>query len=228
MINFTITSSRTMPATHLIRLCALSGRNVVTTPWDATRVPATPESTSRSIHYTHPVNVPMAAPPTAKAIKQQQFYKFGNAGLWLETCTIVEDVPMTDCFVVEDRLWVHGASDERKGCVLSVTFQIWFVKGTIYSISSFFFIHQRCPLFISAVLQGTMFRKIIENATRKEYAIFWNQFACMVRGLGKKSEETVSELGSSTVVLEIEEEKMSASYTMTSAQHVFGLAFRVN
>ncbi len=126
--------------------------NVVTTPWDATRVPAepaTPESTSRSIHYTHPVNVPMA-PPTAKAIKQQQFYKFGNAGLWLETCTIVEDVPMTDCFVVEDRLWVHGASDESKGCVLSVTFQIRFVKGTIYSISSFFLavgyiIHQRCP-----------------------------------------------------------------------------------
>ncbi len=42
----------------------------------------------------------------------------------------------------------------------------------------------------------------------------------MVRGLGKKSEETVSELGSSTVVLEIEEEKMSASYTMTSARRL--------
>jgi hypothetical protein len=195
--------------------------NVVTTPWDLTRVPAEPatsESTSRTIHYTHPVNVPMA-PPTAKARKQQQFYKFGNAGLWLETCTVVEDVPMTDCFVVEDRLWLHGAKDESRGCVLSVTFQIRFVKGKFYSISSniswqLIFIHHM--LFF----KGTMFRKIIENATRKEYAFFWNQFACMVRGLGKESEEIASEPRSSTVVLEVEEEEMSLSYAMSSVRRL--------
>ena len=113
--------------------------NVVTTPWDSTRTPVEPaasESSSRTIHYTHPVNVPMA-PPTAKACKQQRCNKFGNAGLCLETCTVVEDVPMTDCFVVDDRLWVH-ANDESEGCVLFVTFQIRFVKGTVYSISSIF------------------------------------------------------------------------------------------
>jgi len=108
--------------------------NVDTSPWDLPRASAASESLSRTIHYTHPVNAPMA-PPTAKARKQQILHKFGNAGLCVETCTIVEEVPMADCFVVEDRLWVHGAKDGSEGCVLSVTFQIRFVKGEYLSSS---------------------------------------------------------------------------------------------
>ena len=83
-------------------MCDIGDLNVETTPWDAT--------TSRIIHYTHPVNAPMA-PPTAKARKEQSFTKVGSVGLCVETCTIVEEVPMADCFVVEDRLWVNEAED---------------------------------------------------------------------------------------------------------------------
>ena len=64
---------------------------------------------------------------------------------------------MADCFVVEDRLWVHE-SDDGKGCIVAVTFQIRFVKGT-------------------------MFRRIIESTTRKEYECFWNQFADIIQSL---------------------------------------------
>ncbi len=105
--------------------------NVDTTPWDLSCAPKASEATSRTIHYTHPVNAPMA-PPTAKARKQQLLNKFGNVGLCVETCTVVEEVPLADCFVVEDRLWVHGAKDGNEGCVLSATFQIRFVKGAVF------------------------------------------------------------------------------------------------
>ena len=115
-------------------MCDIGELGVEITPWDLPRAStawAASESLSRTIHYTHPVNAPMA-PPTAKARKQQILHKFGNFGLCLETCTIVEEVPMADCFVVEDRLWVHGAKDGSEGCVLSVTFQIRFVKGAVF------------------------------------------------------------------------------------------------
>lgn len=111
-------------------------------------------SSSRTINYIHPVNSPLA-PPTAKAVKQQTLHKFGTAGICVESCTVVEEVPMADCFVVDDRLWVHKTS---QGCVMSVTFQIRFVKGTL-------------------------FRRIIENQTRKEYQSFWDQFSIMVQSL---------------------------------------------
>lgn len=104
--------------------------DVNATPWNST--PSSPATSdclaSRTISYTHPVNAPMA-PPTAKARKQQVVHKFGDAGLCVETCTIVEEVPMADCFVVEDRVWVHGAMDGSEGCSVSATFRIRFIKG---------------------------------------------------------------------------------------------------
>ncbi len=105
-------------------------KDVDTSPWDQTpsSSAASDYSASRAIRYTHPVNAPMA-PPTAKARKQQVLHKFGNAGLCVETCTIVEEVPMADCFVVEDRVWVHGAVDGSEGCSVSATFRIRFIKG---------------------------------------------------------------------------------------------------
>ena len=130
-------------------------KRVDTTPWLPSHTTSSLGPMSRKIHYTHPITVPMA-PPMARALKKQLLYKFGNVGLCLETCTEVEDVPMADCFVVEDRLWVHASEDNNEECVVSVTFRIQFVKGTL-------------------------FRRIIENATRKEYGLYWDQFANMIR-----------------------------------------------
>jgi len=126
----------------------------------------TPPS-KRTIHYVHPINAPMA-PPTAKACKTQYFHNFGPVGLCLETCTIVEDVPMTDCFVVDDRLWVYEDENDENGCVVEVTFNIRFVKTT-------------------------MFRRIIENSTRNEFNKFWGQFGDMISSLeGPHREEEPS------------------------------------
>jgi hypothetical protein len=134
---------------------------VDTTKWESeTTASSSSLSSSRTIHYIHPVNSPMA-PPTAKARKSQTIHKFGPAGICVESCTVVEEVPMADCFVVDDRLWVHKTS---QGCVLSVTFQIRFIKGTL-------------------------FRRIIENQTRKEYQSFWDQFSSMVQSIIQAEEK---------------------------------------
>ncbi|KAL9185228.1 hypothetical protein ACHAXT_003005 [Thalassiosira profunda] len=160
--------------------------DVDATQWEPSQMPTATKPATRIIHYVHPVNAPMA-PPTAKARKQQSLHKFGSAGLCLETCTVVEDVPMADCFVVEDRLWVHEAENGTEGCTVAVTFQIRFVKGT-------------------------MFRRIIESTTRKEYESYWNQFADRIRGLKGPSalevdelEEVAMELEEATAMLEGEE-----------------------
>lgn len=144
-------------ATHSIGkfMRGIGEKRVTSTPWQPSYTPTSSGPTSRTIHYTHPITASMA-PPTAKALKQQTLHKFGNVGLCLETLTKVEDVPMADCFVVEDRLWVHSSKDNNEECVVSVSFRIRFVKGTL-------------------------FRRIIDNATRKEYGTFWAQFADMIQ-----------------------------------------------
>jgi hypothetical protein len=198
--------------------------DVHTSPWELPSASKASESTSRTIQYTHPVNVPMA-PPTAKARKQQVLHKFGDAGLCLETCTVVEAVPMADCFVVEDRVWVHGAKDGSEGCSVSVSFQIRFVKSTffLYSIPSLFlllvifevqFTHTFLGFWVSSsslFVIGTMFRRVIENMTKKEYEVFWNQFAGLVRGLGKGSQEAAISLKEAPAMLEVKEQKVLLS-----------------
>ena len=139
-------------------------------------------STTRTIHYIHPINAPMA-PPTAAARKEQTLHKFGNIGLCLETCTFVENVPMADCFIVRDRLWVN--QNEGSGCIMSITFQIDFIKGTL-------------------------FRRIIENTTRSEYLKYWSQFWDMIKsniGSSDSSDELAEvalELEEATSLLEVE------------------------
>jgi hypothetical protein len=134
---------------------------------------------TRTIHYIHPVNAPMA-PPTAKAFKTQYLHKFGDIGLCLESSTIVEDVPMTDCFVVDDLLWV-SQDEETGGCIVNVTFQIRFVKTT-------------------------MFRRIIENATRSEFQKWWTQFGEMVSALqGAAAIQAQEEEDLEMVATELEE-----------------------
>ena len=144
---------------------------VETSPWEQPQIPTAASTmfetkrATRTIHYVHPICAPMA-PPTAKACKSQVLYKFGSVGLCLETCTVVEDVPMTDCFVVDDRLWVYensteeenNATSKKEGCIAMVTFQIRFVKST-------------------------MFRRIIENTTREEFNKWWGRFGDMIATL---------------------------------------------
>lgn len=173
-------------------------RRVTTTPWLPSHTPVTSSPASRIIHYTHPITAPLA-PPMAKARKQQMLHKFGNVGLCVETCTEVEDVPMADCFVVEDRLWVHKAKNDNEECIVSVTFRIRFVKGTL-------------------------FRKIIENATRKEYGMFWNQFADMIRLLktpilfdGEEVQQVAIELEHATAILQSEGQEVHMSSVLRSS-----------
>ena len=145
--------------------------NVECTLWQP--VPTSTEPSNRTIQYIHPINAPMA-PPTAAARKEQCLTKF-DKGMCMETCTIVEDVPMADCFVVKDRLWVIKNPEDETGCIVSVTFQIDFIKGT-------------------------MFRRIIENTTRGEYQKFWTKFSDMIKlRIGSSEEEELGE-----VVIELE------------------------
>ena len=145
--------------------------NVECTLWQP--VPTSGEPSNRTIQYIHPINAPMA-PPTAKARKEQCLNRF-DKGMCIETCTIVEDVPMADCFVVKDRLWVIKNPEDENGCIVSVTFQIDFIKGT-------------------------MFRRIIENTTRGEYQKFWTKFCDMIKlRIGSSEEEELDE-----VVIELE------------------------
>lgn len=161
---------------------------VESTSWQAA-IPTSIGLANRTIQYIHPINAPMA-PPTAAARKEQTLHKFGNIGLCLETSTFVEDVPMADCFVVRDRLWVNeNPAAEDTGCIMSITFQIDFIKGT-------------------------MFRRIIENTTRGEYQKYWTQFWDMIKSnLGSSNElyEVATEIEEAALMLEAEGQEVPLS-----------------
>jgi hypothetical protein len=106
-------------------------------------------SHTRTIRYTHPVNAPMA-PPMARARKEQTLSKYDVHGITLETRTIVDDVPMTDCFYVADMLRVEAIDDNK--VKISMHFDIKFVKGT-------------------------MFKGIITRTTKKEFEQFMQGMA---------------------------------------------------
>lgn len=83
---------------------------------------------TRVVEYSHPVNAPMA-PPLARARKEQSYRRYGSIGVALETKTVVEDVPMTDCFFVVEMIRVAAT-----GGTISVTmvYDIRFVKSTMF------------------------------------------------------------------------------------------------
>jgi hypothetical protein len=87
------------------------------------------------------------------------------------------------------------------------------------SIPSIFLYIDKLPLSFcslsSSFLKGTFFRRIIENTTRKEYAIFWNQFADMLRGLANESQEDAILLMDATTVREEEGQEMSLPPAMS-------------
>jgi hypothetical protein len=124
--------------------------NVVTSHWKATE---TKSSKSRTIEYSHPVNAPLA-PPKAKARKEQRLRRFLNQGISIETDTYVDDVPMTDCFYVTDRILVSANDDGT--VTVAAYFDIRFVKST-------------------------MFRSIIANTTRSEFVKWFQNLLNMLR-----------------------------------------------
>lgn len=87
------------------------------------------------------VNAPMA-PPEAMAKKHQRLRKYGDYGMCIDTSSRVHDVPLTDCFYLDDRLLVQSTEDG--GIVLTLRFEIRFIKST-------------------------MFRRIIERTTKDEF-----------------------------------------------------------
>ena len=104
-------------------------------------------SLTRKITYRHPVNAPLA-PPEARASKEQCYRRFGDYGICVDTHTVVQDVPMTDCFYVDDRILVEPLQGENGdgndgGVKFTWRFEIRFV-------------------------QSTMFRRIIQTTTRSE------------------------------------------------------------
>eukprot|EP00566_Odontella_aurita_P013252 CAMPEP_0113533156 /NCGR_PEP_ID=MMETSP0015_2-20120614/4447_1 /TAXON_ID=2838 /ORGANISM="Odontella" /LENGTH=472 /DNA_ID=CAMNT_0000432175 /DNA_START=432 /DNA_END=1847 /DNA_ORIENTATION=- /assembly_acc=CAM_ASM_000160 len=107
----------------------------------------------RTMNYIHPVSAPMA-PPTAQARKRQTLRRFGEYGLCMETKTMIEDIPMSDYFYVEDRILVEPLLEG--GVSLTALFEMRFVKNT-------------------------MLRKIIENTTKQEYLKYWKGFADMAK-----------------------------------------------
>ncbi|KAI2501156.1 protein of unknown function (DUF4782) [Fragilaria crotonensis] len=124
--------------------------NVVTSHWKATE---TKGSKSRTIEYSHPINAPLA-PPNAKARKEQRLRRFLNQGISIETDTYVDDVPMTDCFYVTDRILVSANDDGT--VTVAAYFDIRFVKST-------------------------MFRSIIANTTRSEFVKWFQNLLNMLR-----------------------------------------------
>ena len=113
------------------------------TPWT---------SSTRTIHYDHPINVPMA-PPSAKANKQQTLKMYGLKGIYIETCTQVDDVPLTDCFVVDDQIFVESFGD---GVKVNAFFEIRFTKSTIW-------------------------KRVITNTTNEEFRKFFVAYGDMLQ-----------------------------------------------
>jgi VAD1 Analog of StAR-related lipid transfer domain len=89
-----------------------------------------PQQQKRVVKYMHPVNVPLA-PPQAGARKEQTLRRYGDVGIVVETQTFVDDVPMTDCFYVADRLSVE-ASNNNNSVTITIEFGITFIKSTMF------------------------------------------------------------------------------------------------
>ena len=102
------------------------------------------------------------APPSAKATKQQQIQSFGTYGICIETNTKVNDVPLTDCFVVDDQILIEPSSsssslENNKNCVtINAYFQVRFIKSTIW-------------------------KRIIETTTNNEFSKFFMAYANMLQ-----------------------------------------------
>ena len=128
-------------------------------------------SLCRIVSYVHPVNAPMA-PPSAAASKTQTFRRWGEHGMCIETRTEVKDVPMTDCFHVDDQILIEPTPDG--GVSITGRFEIRFIKRT-------------------------MFRSIITNTTKGEFVSWFSGYKMMLidalkgRSVGDGTKEMAKE-----------------------------------
>jgi VAD1 Analog of StAR-related lipid transfer domain len=119
-------------------LTGMGDKDVQVSPWKPTNERER-QVRSRVVRYIHPVNAPMA-PPEAKARKEQTYQRLGDFGFIVETKTFVDDVPLTDCFFVKDRLVVQASKPPGEGLkenpgrhiLLSMEFELEFVKSTMF------------------------------------------------------------------------------------------------
>lgn len=121
---------------------------------------------SRVVRYIHLINAPLA-PPEAKARKEQTYHRYGDLGIVMETKTLVDGVPLTDCFFVKDRLII--TPQEGTGHVLlTMEFELEFVKST-------------------------MFRGVITKTTTSEMSKFFqNMRDYMARSVGEEVNTTAA------------------------------------
>ena len=142
--------------------------DVVATPWESCNdSDDASESLTRTIHYTHPINAPMT-PPKCPAQKEQTLKRYGNQnGLVVETKTIVNDVPMTDCFYVKDIIQV-ASTPRANEFTLNIRFEIVFVKST-------------------------MFRALISRTTASEFNTFMTDLASWFEKYSGGSKEGATE-----------------------------------
>mmetsp|Transcript_6171 Transcript_6171/g.13566 ORF Transcript_6171/g.13566 Transcript_6171/m.13566 type:complete len:784 (-) Transcript_6171:863-3214(-) len=165
------------------------------TPWHLSEKDGV--SLCRKVSYVHPVNAPMA-PPSAAASKQQRFRRFGSHGMSIETRTEVKDIPMTDCFHVDDQLLVEPTPDG--GVSLTGRFEIRFIKRT-------------------------MFRSIIANTTNGEFVSWFQGYKLMLiealkgregsveRGTSEAEEGGVERVGGSVPVTPTKSEVVTKAET---------------
>ena len=146
------------------------------TPWQLSEEDGM--SLRRVVSYVHPVNAPMA-PPSAAASKTQRFRRWGEHGMCIETRTEVKDVPMTDCFHVDDQILIEPTPDG--GVSITSRFEIRFIKRT-------------------------MFRNIITNTTKGEFVSWFKGYKMMlVDALKERSDgDAKGEQGTETAKEELE------------------------
>ena len=149
-------------------------------------------SIERVVSYVHPVNAPMA-PPSAAASKTQTFRRWGEHGMCIETRTEVKDVPMTDCFHVDDQILIEPTPDG--GVSITGRFEIRFIKRT-------------------------MFRSIITNTTKGEFVSWFSGYKMMLidalkeRGVGEGEKDTAKE---ESVEVQLTSEAQRRRSTLMSA-----------
>lgn len=129
--------------------------NVTSTKWSIpikkTQFKRLGTSSTRSISYLHPVSNPLS-PPSARATKTQRFERYDQRTVLIETQTKVQDVPLADCFVVDERLLLQALGHQIR---VSAYFRIRFT-------------------------QDTMFRSVIEKQTSQEFLEYFQNYQAFI------------------------------------------------
>ena len=126
--------------------------------WEQDNGAAT-SSRKRTITFRHPLKHKLG-PKDASMEKRQHLHYIPDHGIMLKSCTYGKGFPAADAFHVED-MWIIAPCDANKpghqggGVTMSVLFQIHYSKST-------------------------MFKKMIDANTKKEYAQMYNKYTEMV------------------------------------------------